>query len=133
MVKKNIKTHQGIDQRFCGNPVIVEPGQSQVERVTTESMTIDDSGLIHGGFLFGLADHAAMIAVNHPNVVLGSADVIFLKPVQKNHRIVAKATVQSVSGKKQMVSTTITRGLETVFKGEFTCFVLEQHVLEGDK
>jgi acyl-coenzyme A thioesterase PaaI-like protein len=45
-------------------------------------MAVDDRGLVHGGFVFGLADHAAMLAVNDPNVVLGAASTRFLKPVR---------------------------------------------------
>jgi hypothetical protein len=35
-----------------------------------------------------------------------------------------------VSGKKQMVGVVVKREDEVVFKGEFSCFVLEKHVLE---
>jgi acyl-coenzyme A thioesterase PaaI-like protein len=44
-------------------------------------MAADQRGLVHGGFTFGLADYAAMVAVNDPNVVLGAAEVRFLAPV----------------------------------------------------
>ncbi|HKL82437.1 MAG TPA: thioesterase, partial [Desulfobacter sp.] len=77
----NIITHQLIDNELCGTPLMVENGKSRVEYTTTSRMAADDSGLVHGGFIFGLADYAAMLAVNHPNVVLGGADVKFLKPV----------------------------------------------------
>ena len=53
-------------------------------------MAADGSGLAHGGFIFGLADYAAMIAVNHPNVVLGAAEVRFLKPVVSGETVVAR-------------------------------------------
>ena len=45
-------------------------------------MAADGRGLVHGGFTFGLADFAAMCAVNDPNVVLGAATCKFLAPVQ---------------------------------------------------
>ncbi|WP_321492818.1 hotdog domain-containing protein [uncultured Desulfobacter sp.] len=125
----NIITHQLIDNELCGKPVMVENGKSQVEYTTTSRMAADESGLVHGGFIFGLADYAAMLAVNHPNVVLGGADVKFLKPVKAGESVHALASVESVSGKKQMVSVTVSRGEEVVFKGDFACFVLEKHVL----
>jgi uncharacterized protein (TIGR00369 family) len=124
-----IITHQSIDSELCGKPVMVENGKSQVELTTTSRMAADDSGLVHGGFIFGLADYAAMLAVNHPNVVLGGADVKFLKPVKAGEFVHAQADVTSGSGKKQMVSVTVQRGDEVVFKGDFSCFVLEKHVL----
>jgi acyl-coenzyme A thioesterase PaaI-like protein len=70
-----------------------------------------------------------MIAVNHPNVVLGSADVKFLKPVRTNETVVAEARVDLEAGKKRKVSVIVQTGDEKVFEGVFTCFVLEKHVL----
>ena len=70
----NIQTHRAIDHALCGRPVRVEADFCRVELTTTPDMAVDASGLVHGGFIFGLADHAAMVAVNHPNVVLGAAD-----------------------------------------------------------
>ena len=84
-----IITHNRIDQELCGKPLLLEEGYSRVELLTTERMAVDRVGLIHGGFIFGLADYAAMIAVNHPNVVLGAADVKFLKPVTIVERFTA--------------------------------------------
>jgi len=126
----NIITHKLIDKELCGTPVMVENGKSRVEYTTTPRMAADGSGLVHGGFIFGLADYAAMLAVNHPNVVLGGADVKFLKPVKAGESVYAQAGVTEISGKKQMVDVTVKREEEVVFKGEFSCFVLEKHVLE---
>ena len=124
-----IKTHEQIDPRLCGIPLLLEPDFSRVELKTDDAMKVDHLGLVHGGFIFGLADYAAMIAVNDPNVVLGAADVKFLKPVRMGETVVAEARVTLKKGKKQMVSVTVTRHDETVFTGEFACFVLEKHVL----
>jgi acyl-coenzyme A thioesterase PaaI-like protein len=127
----DIFTHQSIDPRLCGHPVSVEKGYSRVELTTTGDMAADGSGLVHGGFIFGLADYAAMIAVNHPNVVLGAADVKFLKPVRVSDTIVAEARIEEIQGKKHWVAATVKHADEIVFQGMFTCFVLEKHVLES--
>ena len=125
-----IITHQKIDQELCGQPLDVSEGYSKIELTTFDRMAADSTGLVHGGFVFGLADYAAMLAVNHPNVVLGAADVQFLKPVQAGETVVAEAQVQEAKGKKQVVSVAVLNGDDThVFKGSFTCFVLDQHVL----
>ncbi len=126
----DIRTHLAIDRALCGIPQRIEDGHSCVALRALPEMAVDKTGLVHGGFVFGLADHAAMLAVNHPNVVLGSADVKFLKPVQVGDTLEARASVQMVNGKKQTVDVAITRGDKTVFRGEFTCFVLPAHVLE---
>ena len=124
-----IKTHERIDHVLCGKPLLVEEGRSRVEMVTTPSMAADEKGLVHGGFIFGAADYAAMIAVNHPHVVLGASDVKFLKPVRVGETITANARVQEVKGKKYWVSVSVSKKGEEVFQGMFTCFVLDRHVL----
>lgn len=125
-----ILTHHRIDQSLCGTPLVVENGFSRVQLETGECMTADGSGLIHGGFIFGLADYAAMIAVNHPNVVLGRADVKFIRPVKTGDIVVAEARMEPGNGTEKSVAVTVCRGGTTVFEGVFTCFVLEKHVLQ---
>ena len=95
-----INTHCRIDHALCGKPLFVGDGTSRVEMVTTPPMAADEKGLVHGGFIFGAADYAAMIAVNHPHVVLGASDVKFLKPVRVGETVLAKARVQEIKGKK---------------------------------
>lgn len=124
-----IRTHEDIDQTLCGRAIQLEEGYSRVELVTTAKMAVDESGLVHGGFLFGAADYAAMIAVNHPNVVLGGANVKFLKPVKTHETVVAEAKVVQKDGKKQRVTVVMNTAEGKCFEGEFTCFVLEKHVL----
>ena len=126
----NITTHLGIDRNLCGTPTRVGDGEAQVELLTTAVMAADERGLVHGGFLFGLADYAAMLAVNDPNVVLGAAEVRFMKPNVVGDALVATARVTSEAGKKREVSVTVASGETEVFQGQFTCFVLPQHVLE---
>ena len=125
----NIDTHKRIDPELCGRALSIEDGASRVELTASAQMAVDDSGLVHGGFLFGLADYAAMIAVNHPNVVLGAAEVRFLQPVRIGDVLMAEARIESQKGKKHLVPVTVARGKETVFEGVFTCFVLDRHVL----
>jgi uncharacterized protein (TIGR00369 family) len=108
----------------------VEKNFSRVELTATPEMQVDASGLVHGGFIFGLADYAAMIAVNHPNVVLGAANVKFLKPVVVADVVQARATVREEKGKKRVVAVQVLRKNEPVFEGEFICFVLDRHVLD---
>ncbi|NQU13009.1 MAG: hotdog fold thioesterase [Desulfobacteraceae bacterium] len=124
-----IETHNDIDQRLCGTPILLEEDFSKVQLLATEEMAVDGTGLVHGGFVFGLADYAAMIAVNHPNVVLGAANVKFLKPVRVDDMVEAEAKVVSKAGKRHTVFVTAKKGHKQIFEGEFTCFVLDRHVL----
>ena len=125
-----VNTHLEINENLCGKVLKVEEDYALVQLKTNESMKADSMGLIHGGFLFGAADYAAMVAVNDPNVVLGAAEVSFLKPVKSGDSIHAEAKVREKAGKKQIVEVVVSVEEEEVFKGNFTCFVLEKHVLE---
>ena len=125
----DIWTHREINHALCGRPVHLDETMAKVSLVTTAAMTVDASGLVHGGFVFGLADHAAMIAVNHPNVVLGAAEVRFLKPIRAGETVVATATVEESEGKKKVVHVEALVDENSVFSGTFTCFVLPKHIL----
>ena len=125
------RTHRGISADLCGTPKTLSPGKSVVTLKTLSSMVADDMGLVHGGFVFGMADYAAMLAVNDPNVVLGSAETKFLKPVKAGDTLEAEAEVKEETGKKRIVNVTVSRGGENVLSGVFVCFVLDKHVLAG--
>jgi len=124
-----IRTHRRIDQSLSGVPVELSQGKAIVKLKTDERMVADEYGLIHGGFIFSLADYASMLAVNEETVVLAKAEVKFLKPVKLGDEVVATAEVKSTEGKKRFVSVEVKRGDEVVFTGEFLCVVPEKHVL----
>jgi uncharacterized protein (TIGR00369 family) len=129
------RTHAGLDVELCGEPRELDDGVAVVDLVASDRMRADDHGLVHGGFVFGLADHAAMLAVNHPNVVLGSASLRFERPVVVGETLRARARVREVQGKKHIVDVEVERqhdprGAEIVLRGELTCFTPPQHVLE---
>lgn len=104
-------------------------GFASVILTTQSEMLVDDHGLVHGGFLFGAVDHAAMLAVNDPNVVLGASSCRFLAPLRVGQRVLCEARVVSEEGRKRRVEVTARVGEQEVLAGELTCFVLERHVL----
>ncbi|RMD86986.1 MAG: thioesterase, partial [Alphaproteobacteria bacterium] len=53
-------THLAISPRLVGVPVSIEDGMATARLVTTAEMAADEVGLVHGGFVFGLADYAGM-------------------------------------------------------------------------
>jgi acyl-coenzyme A thioesterase PaaI-like protein len=128
-------THLAIDRALCGEPLQLSPGAATVALITRAEMAADERGLVHGGFVFGLADYAAMLAIDHPNVVLGAAEVRFLAPTVVGERLVAEARIESDSKVKKQVRVEVVRAgegtaREPVFSGLFTCFVPAHHVLE---
>ena len=126
----DIRTHHLIDQELCGQPVDLQPGFCRVTLTTFSRMAADDRGLVHGGFVFGLADYAAMLAVNDPNVVLGAAAIKFLKPVSVGDQVSAEARVSEVKGRKHLIDVIVSKNEEPLLEGQLTCFVLDRHVLD---
>lgn len=129
-----IRTHNKISGVLVGTPVeVVSGSKAIVELITTSEMEADASGLTHGGFTFGLADYAAMLAVNHPNVVLGSAQTKFLIPVKTCDKMRAEAIVKNTEGIKSEVNVDVAVDGKKVFTGIFQCYSLEKHVLNKIK
>jgi acyl-coenzyme A thioesterase PaaI-like protein len=127
------RTHDTISAALCGRPVELGPGCARVTLAPTPEMAADGRGLVHGGFTFGLADYAAMLAVNEPTVVLASAETRFLGPVVVGDVLHAEATVERVEGKKRWVKVVVRRGDAAVMEGQFLAVVLERHILDGRK
>lgn len=126
-----IRTHTKINQILSGEPKKIEEGkQGELVLKTTSDMVADEKGLIHGGFIFSAADYLAMITVNHPNVVLGSSSVKFIKPVKLGDEVVFRSQLKDSDGRKSVVFVEGFVQGEKVFEGEFKCYSLEKHVLE---
>lgn len=123
-------THLAIDAALVGAVVELGDGRADCELACTAAMAADDRGLVHGGFVFGLADYAAMCAVDDPNVVLGAAETRFVAPVAVGDRVVARARRTASSGRKHTVEVSCAVGETEVMTGTFTCFVLDRHVLD---
>jgi uncharacterized protein (TIGR00369 family) len=125
-------THKKINKELCGIPIELGEGYSKVKLKLISDMIVDKTGLIHGGFVFSLADYAAMLAINHPNTILGGANVRFLKPVLVDENLIAEAKFMEEEGKKQLVKVSVKRDGEIIFTGEFICFSPDHHITEGD-
>ena len=129
-----VKTHRRANPRLVGRPLKLGDGEATVELEALEEMAVDEWGLIHGGFTFGLADYAAMLAVNHPNVVLASAEVRFTAPVRVGDLIRVEARVVEERGEWRRVEVEVSVDDRTVLEGVMDCVVLRRHVLDrGEK
>ncbi|MEZ4600530.1 MAG: PaaI family thioesterase [Syntrophotaleaceae bacterium] len=124
------QTHPSISPVYVGEPVELAPGMAAARLLTNAEMCADPRGLVHGGFTFGLADYAAMLAVNHPNVVLGGAETRFLAPVRCGEVMVARAQLEEEKGRKRLVRCQVFVEERLVFEGNFVCYVLDGHVLD---
>ncbi len=122
-------THLNIDTSLCGKVTKIQENYAEVLLHTIERMGVDTQDLVHGGFIFGAADYAAMSAVNDPFVVLGFASSKFMAPVKVGDAVLCKAKVIRTKGKKREVEVQAFVDEKLVFEGSFTTFVLDKHVL----
>lgn len=124
-------THLNIDAALCGTILELSENRSRVRLKLSPGMAADPHGLVHGGFIFGAADYAAMLAVNAPNVVLAGAEVKFLAPSRVGESVTFDAVVDNPEARKKQVAVTGMGSDDTLcFEGTFTCVVPAKHVLE---
>jgi acyl-CoA thioesterase len=125
-----LQTHQKVNHELSGEILKLENGYVELKLVTIHEMIADSHGLIHGGFIFSAADHAAMLAVNEKNVVLVASDCQFLSPVKFGDIVNFIAKVRQKEGRKRNVHVTGHVLDIKVFDGEFKTVVLDRHVLK---
>jgi acyl-CoA thioesterase len=128
----NLNTHLKINTNFSGEIIEINPGYAKVVLDTTEVMRADEVGMVHGGFIFGAADYAAMAAVNEPNVVLASCTCLFLSPVRVGDKVSLIAEEHQKEGKKRTVNVKGYVYDIKVFEGEFRTIITDRHVLRLD-
>ena len=124
------RTHERIAAHLCGKPVELAEGRARVALEITGDMAADARGLAHGGFTFGLADYAAMLAVNEPTVVLAGATLKFLGPVVVGDRVEAEASVERSEGKKRWVKVVVRRAGQPMLEGDLLAVVPDRHILD---
>ncbi|TLD81056.1 PaaI family thioesterase [Helicobacter sp. MIT 05-5293] len=78
----------------------LQRNKAVVQFVPTEKMIMDDSKIIHCGFVFNSASFAAMAAINKKYSVLIAADVKFLAPIELGHEVIFKAEALQSDTKK---------------------------------
>jgi len=125
-----LSTHESINRDLSGEILKLESGYVETRLTTISEMVVDDQGLIHGGFIFGAADFAAMAAVNERNVVLVGSDCQFLSPVKFGDEVNFVARVRHKEGRKRNVYVEAHVLDIKVFQGEFKTVITERHVLK---
>ncbi|NOR57391.1 MAG: PaaI family thioesterase [Sulfurimonas sp.] len=125
-----LATHESINRDLSGEILKLEKGYVESRLTTISEMVVDDQGLIHGGFIFGAADFAAMAAVNERNVVLVGSDCQFLSPVKFGDEVNFVARVRHKEGRKRNVYVEAHVLDIKVFEGEFKTVITDRHVLK---
>jgi uncharacterized protein (TIGR00369 family) len=123
------KTHCRTNREMVGEAIEIGPGTAKARLKAKPEMAVDEKGLVHGGFTFGLADFAAMLAVNHSFVVLVKAEVRFISPVKVGEELIALTKVVSGDEKLKTVEVEVKEGERLVLEGSFECAILDKHIL----
>ncbi len=132
LIKRNdmtLNTHLKLNPEINGEVIELKQGYAKVKQQTKEFMVADDMGLVHGGFAFCAADFTAMAAINDPFVVLGKSETKFIAPVKLGECVIFEGKVVSNDGAKSSVEVIGCVNEKEVFKGTFTTFTLEKHIL----
>lgn len=81
---------------------------------------VNGHGIVHGGYLFLLADTAFAFACNTHGapVVAAGADVTFLAPAREGELLIAVATERSRAGRSGIYDVTV-RGPDGTVRAEF--------------
>lgn len=85
--------------KLSGELVGLARNLSKVVFTPTSDMCVD-SRLIHSGFVFGAAAHAALTALNKKNSLIIGADIKFLAPIELGHEIIFQAEALQDDTKK---------------------------------
>lgn len=92
---------------------------------TDTSMGFANSNVVRGHHIFAQANSLAVALVDAPLALTGSAEIRYLNPVKTGERIVAKAYVLQVQGKKRIIRVESFVRERQVFRGEFILFCRE--------
>lgn len=124
-----LKTHTKLEQKYA-KLVELRENYAKVILEATEEMAVDEYGLIHGGFTFGAADFCAMATVNEPYVVLARSQSEFLAPVKIGNIVTFESEVMMKDKRKWEIKVVGTIDEIKVYSGQFSCVVLDKHVLK---
>jgi acyl-CoA thioesterase len=100
----------------------VAPGQAKVAMTMTDSM-VNGHGMVHGGYVFLLADAAFSYACNTygPVTVAQGAQVTFLRPAHPGDTLIAAASERARYGRNGIYDVTVSQEDGTIvaeFRGQ---------------
>jgi acyl-CoA thioesterase len=100
--------------------VRVGEGFAVLEMPIREDM-VNGHGIVHGGFVFTLADSAFAFACNSRNqvTVAQGAEIVFVAPAQRGDILVAEARERASYGRNGIYDVTVRRGDDLIaeFRG----------------
>ncbi|HLN64557.1 MAG TPA: transcription factor FapR [Symbiobacteriaceae bacterium] len=98
---------------------------------TTDDMVFERSQVVRGQFIFAQAESLAIALIDADVVLTGLANVKFKRPVTVGEKLVAKGEVIRRRGPHYVVLVETKSGLDKVFRGKFSVFVVDPGRVAG--
>ncbi|HET6298837.1 MAG TPA: hydroxyphenylacetyl-CoA thioesterase PaaI [Kribbella sp.] len=100
--------------------VSVGDGTAELQMLVRDDM-VNGHGMVHGGFVFTLADSAFAFACNSRNqrTVAQGCDIVFVAPAARGDLLVAEARERATYGRNGLYDVTVRRGDDLIaeFRG----------------
>jgi acyl-coenzyme A thioesterase PaaI-like protein len=127
--QEKLKTHDKINPLLSGDLIEFKESYAKVSLTTNDDMMVDDTQLVHGGFIFSGANYTAMCAINNKNVVLAGANTTFMAPAKLGDTVVFEARVERKDTRRRIVNVIAKIYNVKIFEGEFSVVILDKHIL----
>ena len=98
---------------------------------TTDDMVFERSQVVRGQFIFAQAESLAIALIDADVVLTGLANVKFKRPVTVGEKLVSKGEVIRRRGAHYVVLVETKSGLDKVFRGKFSVFVVDPGRVAG--
>lgn len=117
------------DQEIVGELLEVEPDHGGLSLLETSPASgFEKSGIVRGHVLFALANSLAASVVDADVALTGEAQVKFISPVKTGERVLAKAEVVRIAGRRREIDVVIKTKERVVFRGQFVMHGLTREV-----
>ncbi|MEW9122506.1 MAG: transcription factor FapR [Thermotaleaceae bacterium] len=115
------------ESEIIGELIDLHLNQSAISILeTTKEMAFRKTKIVRGHHIFAMAESLAMAVINADVALTGIANMKYSIPVLAGDKLVAKAEVARIRGKKFFVHVKINVKQEQVFRGKFILVSIEE-------
>ena len=126
---------KAIDKKdIIGELIDLELGKVAVSTLlVTQDMVLEKAGVLHGYFMYAMADTLSLALVDAEHALTGVANVKYKVPVRAGSKLVARAEVANKRGPRYFIHVFIRSNNVEVFRAKFTIVALDDQVKELEK
>jgi len=125
---------KAIDKKdIIGELIDLELGRMAVSTLTvTQDMVLEKAGVLHGYFMYAMADTLSLALVDAEHALTGVANVKYKVPVKAGSKLVARAEVANKRGARYFIHVFIRSNNIEVFRAKFTIVTLDKQIKESE-